>query len=101
MLPSACLVFMRRPVPVYGYDVVPFAAYGVAPRGASLEHAQVTEGKIVLGRIAGIELAQRVGDLLGGLPRQNFAPGEAEVSAELMDVRIDGNQQRARGDVPK
>src|SRR5262245_12510327 len=101
MLRSTCLAFMRRPVLAYGHDAAPLGTRWVAPRGASLEHPQVAEGKVVLCRIGWIELAQDAGDLLRRLPRENLAANEAEVSAELVDMRIDGDEKRARQNVPQ
>ncbi len=52
----------------------------------------MAEGEVIFRRIVGIELAKRAGDFLGRLPRQGLATREAEVSAELVDVRVDRNE---------
>src|SRR5690242_16316638 len=39
------------PMPAHGFHTTTLAAHGVTARGAALEHAQVTERKIVANRV--------------------------------------------------
>src|SRR5260221_11661137 len=98
--PTARMVSMR-PVTADRLDAAAVAPCGVFPRRTPLKHAEVAQGEIVLGRILGIELAQNVGDLLGGFPGQRLATRQAEVSAEFVDVGIDRDEQHARRNVPE
>jgi hypothetical protein len=82
-------------------NAAPFAASRIAARRTPLEHAHVAEGKIVPCRIAGVEAPQGTGDLLRCLPGEVLALGETQVPPELVDVRIDRNEEHLGGNVPK
>lgn len=80
-------------MPTHGQDSAPFAADRIAPGRAALKHAHVAEGEIVFHRVRRVEPAHRGRDFLGGFPRDVRPIGEAEVSTELVDMRVDGHEE--------
>src|SRR5262252_9606351 len=88
-------------MPADALDAAPLAADRVTSRWATLEHAEVAERKIVFHRIAWIDARQRTRDVLGGFPRSVLAVGEAEVVAELVNVRVHRDEQARRVNRPE
>src|SRR5205814_1167789 len=79
----------------------PLASPGIAARGALPADAEVGEGEVEPHRIDRVELAQAGGDILRGLPGQILARRETDEAADAVDVRIEGNDERVRRDVPE
>src|SRR5580693_10317046 len=92
---------LALPVHTYGFDAASFALGGIATRRTSLKHAHVAEREIVPRRVARIEPGEGLGDLFGGAKRQVAARGEAQVSTELVDVDIDGDEQPGGVEIPE
>src|SRR5262245_30940658 len=84
---------LPRPVNADALDAAPLAARRIPPGRAALEHAQVTEREVVFDGVARVVAPERERDLLGRLPGDVLAPREPEVPPELVDVRVDGDEQ--------
>ena len=68
---------------------------------ASLEHAEMTERKVVLDGILGVEASQCCRDFLGRLPGYVLPPREAQICRQLVNVRVDRNQEDPRRNGPE
>ena len=83
-------------MPTDRLDAAPVTPFRISARWAALEHPHMAERKVVLYRIRRIESPQCRRDIARCEPREGTTLGEAEVKRELMDVRIDRTDQRAR-----
>src|SRR5713226_58099 len=63
-------------------------------------HPRVAEREIVLHRVVGIQPAQTRRDLLGHLPVPGAAAREPHRARHVLDMRVHGDQERRRRDVP-
>ncbi len=61
----------------------------------------MTEGEIIFDGIVWVVLSKRRRDLLGCRPRSSSALGEAEVSADAINVGVDGDHEHRRRNRPK
>jgi len=92
---------LARPVHTNRFDAAPFAATDIAPRRAALEHAHVTQREVVPGGIARIQPSEGLGDLRRRAKRKTRARRKAQVSAKLVDVDVDRDQEPGRVEIPQ
>lgn len=98
---ASCPTGLLRPVAAHGQDAAALATRGIAAGRAALEHAHVAEREVVLDGVARVEAGEFLRDFGRCLPRNVTPIGEAEVTAELVNVSVDGDDESARRNGPE